>query len=81
MENGVEYSINPNGVLYLMNGTAGGQTRGPHATDDKYYKYAQSSYASSWAEISIDGNVMKVSVNYYTTSGIQTYQSWGIKKI
>ena len=81
VENGVEYSINPNGVLYLMNGTAGGQTRGPHATDNKYYKYAQSSYASSWAEFSIEGNTMKVSVKYYTTSGVQTYQSWGIKKI
>ena len=78
--NGVEYSINPNGVLYLMNGTSGGQTRGPHALDNKFYKYAQASNASSWAEFTIEGNMMTVSVNYYTENGIQTYQSWGIKK-
>ena len=76
----VEYSINPNGVLYLMNGTAGGQWRDPHSVDENLYKYAQGSKISSWAQFEISGGILKVSVNYYTSNGIQTYQTWGIKK-
>ena len=80
MRGGVEYSINPKGVIYLMNGTAGYQTREPYATDSTVYKYAQGSVASSWAQFEISDYMMKVSVNYYTASGVKTYQSWGIIK-
>lgn len=78
--NGVDFTINPEGVLYLMNGTAGGQTRSPYSTDSNLYKYAQASNECSWAQFDIDGNKLSVSVNYYTSSGIKTYQKWGIKK-
>ena len=64
-----------------MNGTAGEQTRNPYGTDDALYKYQQGSKKSSWAQFEISGNTMKVSVNYYTSSGVQNYQTWGIKKV
>ena len=79
-ENGVNYYVNPNGVLYLMNGTSGGQARSPYAIDASLYQYAEGSKASSWAQFEISGNEMKVSVNYYTASGVLSYQTWGIKK-
>ena len=78
--NGVKYSVNPNGVIYVMNGPAGDQSRTPYAIDDSLYHYAQSSYARSWADFVIDGNTMKVSVKYYNGSEIKTYQTWGILK-
>ena len=77
----VEYTSNPNGVIYVMNGPAGNQARSPYATDDNLYKYQQSSQTRSWAEFEVDGNRIVVSVKY--TDGMNTfmYQKWGIEKI
>lgn len=79
-ENGVEYSVNPDGVLYLMHGTSGGQTRSPYAVDSTLFKYGESSKACSWAKFEIRGNTMTIRVNYYQSGTVKNYQTWGIKK-
>ena len=53
---GVEYSKNPNGVIYLTNGTTGSATRGPENYDKALFKYATASKMATWSEISIDGD-------------------------
>ena len=78
--NGVEYSVNPKGVIYLMNGTAGGQTRLPYSVDNTLYKYAEGSNTSSWAHFEVSENEIKVSINYLASGNIYTYHTWGIKK-
>lgn len=78
---GVEYSIDPSGVIYVMNGPGGSQTREPHENCDKsMYSYARGSVECSWADFSIDGNILTVTVQYATNSGVQEYAKWGIQK-
>ena len=79
-EDGVNYSVDPNGVLYVMNGPSGTQTRSPYAVDDELYKYAQSSNACSWANFEIDGNKLVVTVQYVNGDNVGVYQKWGIMK-
>lgn len=79
-ENGVDYSIDPNGVIYVMNGPAGSHTRNPSTLDKSYYSYAEGSKASSWAEFAIDGNTLRVAVKYTDGTTIGVYYEWGIKK-
>ncbi|MBQ8393977.1 MAG: metallophosphoesterase [Clostridia bacterium] len=79
--NGIDYSVDPQGVVYVMNGPAGTQTRNPNENmDSSLYKYAQKSNERSWAEFSIDGNRMTVRVNYVSGNSVATYQTWGIVK-
>ena len=79
--NGVEYSVKPNGVVYIMSGTAGSQTRSPNSyMDSSYYKIALSSKASSWTEFSIDGNRLIVRMNYTQNGEVKEYAKWGIRK-
>ena len=79
--NGVQYSLDPNGVLYVMNGPAGMQTRSPNGNrDESLYNYAQSSKACSWAEFAIDGNQLTVSLKYADGDSFNTYRQWGIIK-
>ena len=78
---GVEYSVDPSGVIYVVNGPAGSQTREPHQAYDKSaYAYAKTSQPCSWADFSIDGNTLTVTVQYAGTSGIVQYEKWGIQK-
>lgn len=78
---GVEYSVDPSGVIYVVNGPAGSQTREPHQAYDKSaYAYAKTSKPCSWADFSIDGNTLTVTVQYAGTSGIGQYEKWGIQK-
>ncbi len=77
-ENNISYLTDPDGVIYVTNGTTGGQTRSPYgAIDNSLYQYALKSNASSWAEFAFDGNEVTVSVKYGSGS---TYRTWGIKK-
>ena len=78
--NGVDYSVNPSGVIYVMNGPAGSQTRWPSSIDDKLYAYAKNSKAASWAEFSFENNVLTVTVKYHDGKHENTYYTWGIKK-
>ena len=77
---GVTYAQNPDGVYYLMNGPAGDQNRTPYASEKPAeYEYAVSGNQKSWAEFTVDGNKLTVSVKYYDTS-VKTYYTWGIVK-
>jgi len=79
-ENGVQYSVDPSGVIYVMHGPASNQVRSPYATDDTIYKYQRYSEARSWAEFTVDGNKMVVSVNHYDGTIKKNYMTWGIQK-
>ena len=77
---GIEYSVDPKRVIYLMNGPAGTQVREPVEIDTSLYKYAEKSNPASWSEISFDGNLMLVEVKWYSDSTQHTYHKWGIRK-
>ncbi len=77
---GVEYSVDPSGVIYLMNGPAGSQTRVPYVTNDARYAYAEGSKAASWAELSFEGDILTVTVKYHDGTNENVYHTWGIKK-
>ena len=77
----VKYSVDPNGVVYVMNGPAGDQTR----TKSDYanaslYNYIYSSKACSWAELEIDGNQLTVVVKYTDGTNVSEYCRWGVLK-
>lgn len=79
-ENGVSYSVNPNGVIYIANGTAGGQVKKPcylNSTNEHLYSYAAQPQKSMRAEISVDNDKLTVTVKYGNGS---VYRTWGIKK-
>ncbi len=78
--NGVEYSVDPSGVIYVMNGPAGSQTRWPYSVDNTLYKYAKNSQAASWAEFAFEGNMLTVTVKYHDGTNENVYYTWGIKK-
>jgi len=77
---GVEYSVDPSGVIYVMNGPAGSQTRVPYVTNDTRYAYAEGSQAASWAEFSFEGDILTVTVKYHDGTNEKVYHTWGIKK-
>lgn len=79
-ENGVNYTVNPDGVLYVMNGPAGNQSRTVYENDNGVYYYAKNSEQCSWAEISIDGNKLVMTTKYVNNSTEKEYQTWGIIK-
>ena len=79
--NGIQYSKRPKGVVYLMNGPAGEQARNLNAhMDNLYYNYAKNSNANSWADFSIKGNSLTITVNYVNENNVVEYYSWGIDK-
>lgn len=77
---GVEYSIDPKGVIYLMNGPSGTQVRAPVSIDSSLYKYAEGSNTGSWAELHFNGDTLTVEVKWCDESTQHTYFKWGIKK-
>jgi 3',5'-cyclic AMP phosphodiesterase CpdA len=77
---GVEYSVDPSGVIYVMNGPAGSQTRVPYVKNDPRYAYAEGSQAASWAEFSFEGDMLTVTVKYHDGTNENVYHIWGIKK-
>ncbi len=82
---GISYSVDPSGVIYLESGPGGNQTRGAisAANASHYYYQLASSKASSWSEITIDGNRMTVSTKYVGSDGSAvSYEgcTWGIEK-
>ena len=79
---GVKYSIDPNGVIYVMNGAVGTQTKSviSGADDSSIYDYASNAKVCSWADFIIDGNTLTVEAKYCTDTSVYTYQTWGITK-
>ena len=79
--NGVKYSVDPSGVVYVMNGPAGDQTRTKSDyANTSLYNYIYSSKARSWAELEIDGNQLTVVVKYTDGTTVSEYCKWGILK-
>lgn len=77
----VKYSVDPDGVIYVVNGAAGEQKREPFANYDKSLYYtALGSMECSWANFEIDGNSLTVTVQYETGTGVGEYAKWGIQK-
>lgn len=78
--NGIDYSVDPDGVIYLMNGPAGSQIREPFLIDGELFSYAYGSKASSWAEIEVSENTMLITVKWHDGEHENIYQTWGLKK-
>lgn len=77
---GVDYTVDPNGVIYVTNGPAGQQSRVDKEntaqlvatssvlkdTDgNSYFDYYDNGYLSSWSEVSIDGATFTFTFKYY----------------
>ena len=79
---GVEYTVNPEGVIYVMNGPAGDQSKGDstYSYDKNLYEYAEGSESCSWAEFEITANSITVYVKYVNAGSAKTSHIWGIKK-
>lgn len=80
---GVEYTLNPDGVIYVMNGPAGDQKKDkssiyPH--DESLYEYAETSEESSWAEFEVSADSITVYVRNAGSGAVKTTHVWGIKK-
>ncbi len=83
VQNGITYAVDPAGTIYIMNGPAGSQSRGPVSTYEiDCYEYAEAGRIQSFAEYTINGNQLTVSVKYYdsVTEQIVVYDEWGIMK-
>lgn len=78
-ENSVEYSVDPNGVIYVMDGMVGSNTKGVVAVAEGIYKYAQGSGSCTWADVTIDGNRLTLALKSYRGNET-TLQKWGIVK-
>ena len=81
--NGINYSVDPSGVIYVMNGPAGAQSRDLNSYAENYmhlYEYAQGSFKASWAEFEVSGDTITVTVKYNDNGAQFTYYKWGIKK-
>ena len=77
---GVEYIVDPDGVIYLMNGPAGTQQRAPYEVDETLYAYATSSKKASYAEITVTEDTLTVTVKWLDGANERVYYTWGIKK-
>ena len=81
VENGVEYIVDPSGVIYAMNGPAGSQSRVPEDVyDEALYAYVKSSNKASWADITVTDDTLTVTVKCHNGSSEQVYYTFGIKK-
>ena len=78
---GISYSQDPDGVVYIMSGPAGQQARLLNENmDESLYYYAKASNACSWSEFAIDGNKLTVTVKYTNGTTVNEYCAWGIEK-
>lgn len=77
---GVEYIVDPDGVIYVMNGPAGTQQRAPVAIDESLYAHAEAGKVASYAEITVTEDTITVSVKYLVGYSERVYYTFGIKK-
>ena len=83
-EGDVKYSVDPSGVIYLMNGAVSDQARGPvDEADASLYAYKENAKVRSFAKITITGNRLVV-VPQYVNGTATPYggnaAAWGIEK-
>ena len=88
-QNGVNYSKNPAGVVYMTNGVGGVSARVPTAIDPTLYAYAceEKSKSCTWGEFEVSETMMKVTVKNVKittkdedTGIVESYYTWGILK-
>ena len=81
--NGINYSVDPSGVIYLMSGASGSDPREADSNAEDYmhlYEYGHGSFPSSWTEFEVSGDTITVTVKYNDNGAQFTYYTWGIKK-
>ncbi len=79
--NGTDYCTNANGVVYVMHGASGNQTRWPvDGVETQYYEEYSNSETSTWAEFEITENLLTVKVYSYNSGTPKLLMSYGIKK-
>jgi len=78
----INYCTNVKGVIYVMNGAAGDQSRGVTAADSDLYELSGNSDKFSWAEIEVSSDKLSVKVYKYSLSTDEAvlWNSYGIKK-
>ena len=79
-QDGIEYSVDPNGVVYVMDGRVGKSAKSVIGIETGIYKYATTSSQSTWADVKIDGNTLTFQVKTSSGNAVQVLQKWGIKK-
>lgn len=80
IENGVEYTVNPNGTIYSMHGPAGNQSRSPYEVKKNIFEIGMASKTNSWAEITVENNRLTVKVMYAEDGENKLAFSYGIIK-
>ncbi len=82
--NGVDYLVNPAGAVYIQAATGGDSESKVNSTTVKPENLAiyGNGRQSSWANISIKGNMLTMRTCYYNAGNVQTYADglWGIIK-
>ena len=79
---GTTYAVSNGGVIYVMSGSAGVQTRSPYSGYNfSSYDFALDTQKRSWSEFTIDGNKLSVTVRYATSaSSAIDYRTWNLIK-
>ncbi len=81
---GVDYLVNPEGVVYIQAATGGDSMSNINSATLKAENLATygSGRQSSWANIAIKGNTLTMQTYYYNNGNIQSYTDgiWGIIK-
>ncbi len=79
-ENSIEYTVNPKGTVYAVNGAAGDQIRAPFAVDESLFELAAESYQSSWADIKVEKDRITVKIMYDKKGAPAVFATYGIIK-
>ena len=79
-QDGIEYSVDPNGVIYVMDGRVGKSAKSVIGVEQGIYKYATTSAQSTWADVKINGNTLTFQVKSCSGNTVSVLQEWGIKK-
>lgn len=79
---GTTYAVSNGGVIYVMSGTGGVQTRSVYLTNNALtYDIALDSQKRSWSEFTVDGNKLTVKIRYATSAtDAVDYRSWNLIK-
>ncbi len=79
--NGITYDVNPKGTIYVMHGVAGNQARGANsAMNPAFYDWYDHGQNNSWAEITVEDDMLTVNVKNGYNGKAFLRKSYGIKK-
>ncbi len=79
---GVEYQVNPQGTIYIMNGPTGdaGKRVSDVSFDKSFFEIYEDSGTQSWAEYTVTDTKFTVTVKSIGYGNIIEHYSWGILK-